>query len=301
MQIPTCPSTGLTFSIATTAGYYSALAGVLAGFAFAAIILVVPGGLRRSTPRESQPDGHVLASLLIAMLGLIICAIQYAELAGESSCSEILGRAESEELLGGVVFAFAVLALLYAMVLLLERAEVGPVTKVFRFIVAVMAPTLALFLVGLAARDASYAPWKRPGLPGELYMPHGGVMMHWIEAFCVWLPLVLCMACFVMFMLSRGRVVRSTKDPDKVTGGLFLYPYLSLGLMIIAVAESANLSDVYPGSTLTAGEVLACFLVCGAVLALQSGVLLFSSRPASPALPTEHSASGQAYAAECPI
>jgi hypothetical protein len=38
------PPAGLTVSIVTTAGYYSALAGVLAGFAFAAIILVIPGG-----------------------------------------------------------------------------------------------------------------------------------------------------------------------------------------------------------------------------------------------------------------
>ena len=69
------------------------------------------------------------------------------------------GRGESEELLAAVTIVFATLVLLYAIVQLLDHANVGDATKHFRVIAAVIAPALALYLVSQAAKDAALAPW----------------------------------------------------------------------------------------------------------------------------------------------
>lgn len=83
------------------------MAGVLAGFAFVVINLVLDRGYRRrgdGKPRgASEVEHETLTSvaLMNAFLGLFLSAIQYSLLAGENGCSLTGGRAASAELLGG--------------------------------------------------------------------------------------------------------------------------------------------------------------------------------------------------------
>lgn len=287
-----CPTGSLTYNIAATAGYYSALAGILAGFSFAAIILVIPGSFsRQSGPQEAPAeaigsdltDAHVLVALLVAFVGLIISTVQYAELAGESSCAEILGRAENEEVLGGVLLAIVCVTLLFAVVRLLEHARVGGVvTGHFRFMTAVIAPALALYLVGLAVQDASYAPWIRPAAKNEIFGRAPGGFEILVRHLSYELPASLLIVCLLMWVAQwclMGRVIPilpiETPLRARTQWALYIYPYLSLALILLAVAWSSSLADWNPRSQMTHAEILGWFLVCDSVLAVQSGSLLF--------------------------
>jgi hypothetical protein len=74
-----CPA---SFSIAGTAAPYSQLAGVLAGFAFLGITLILT---RQGGGPSNRPSGEsgILLALLCAFIGLVVAAVEYAVLAGE--------------------------------------------------------------------------------------------------------------------------------------------------------------------------------------------------------------------------
>lgn len=125
-----CDTSGISFDITGSASVYSQMAGVLAGFAFAAITLVLSSDQRLARTdipsREKTSDATVLA-FLVAFVCLIVATIIYAVLAGERGCSLLMGRAASEEFLGGVAFAFSVLLLLYALVQLMANSHLATV------------------------------------------------------------------------------------------------------------------------------------------------------------------------------
>src|SRR5689334_12329013 len=61
-----CEPADLSFDISATAGLYAQLAGVLAGFAFASLTLVISGAHRRASGTAktlNEYDGRVVASL----------------------------------------------------------------------------------------------------------------------------------------------------------------------------------------------------------------------------------------------
>ncbi len=135
---------------------------MLAGFAFTALIYLIPRGIPQSGGQESQSgkaNKHVLLALVFAFMDLIIVALLYSHLAAERGCSVIQGRAASEELLGAVPFAFSVLTLLYAIVLMVDSLDLDDLAEHVRFVVTGLGPPWAMFLVILAART-----WRsRPG------------------------------------------------------------------------------------------------------------------------------------------
>jgi hypothetical protein len=298
-----CQAPTLSYVMSTTAGLYSTFAGVLAGFAFAAIALVVPGTFGRRAEegkggaddlQSKAPDSHVLFALLIAFVGLLLATLEYAELAGEQGCALVQGRAASEELLGGVAFSFAVLTLLYALALLIENANVGNiVTEHFRFIVVVLAPPLAILLVGLGAQDISYVPWK---LSSPEWTAQSGAFVRHVEFTTELLPCVVLTLCVVVWLTGRGTRKRKPSidapqtafqtTPDvpipkprrrwRETPTWFLiYPYLSLGTAIAAVVRATNLGVTKPAAHLSHGEVWGWLFACAVVLTVQSMVLSY--------------------------
>jgi hypothetical protein len=101
---------------------YAQFAGVLAGFAFVVINLVLDRAYRRRSDgksraaREVEHETLTSVALMNAFLGLFLSAVQYSLLAGENGCALTGGRAASAELLGGVSFVASVYMLLYAVV-----------------------------------------------------------------------------------------------------------------------------------------------------------------------------------------
>lgn len=102
----------LVFQMQITAGFYSTLAGVLAGFAFAGLLGLI-----------STHDGPVLTAyataarvLLVAFLGLVVSSVAYAVMAGHAPTPQLA----TEEPISGLAFAVAGLLLFYAVALLFE-------------------------------------------------------------------------------------------------------------------------------------------------------------------------------------
>jgi hypothetical protein len=106
-------------NITSTAGFYSQLAGVLAGFAFTALMFL-------AATRVSSPDrGHAFADairiLVAAFISLVLTSLNYAIFAGNSASS--YGLNASEEPIIGVGFAVSGALVIYAIILTLDAAS----------------------------------------------------------------------------------------------------------------------------------------------------------------------------------
>jgi hypothetical protein len=156
-----------TFDILITAGFYSQLAGVLAGFAFTALMFL-------AATRISSPDrGHAFADairiLVAAFISLVLTSLGYAIFAGEPSTA--YKRIASEEPILGVGFAVSGALVIYAIVLTLDaanrlvkrpsavRPEVGASTR--RLLAMAGVPLLMFYIVQATQQDyvtARYGP-----------------------------------------------------------------------------------------------------------------------------------------------
>ncbi|MGH8877396.1 MAG: hypothetical protein ACRD0P_08660 [Stackebrandtia sp.] len=137
---------------------YSELAAVLAGFAFAALILYL--GSQRSSSDSNSPDSappdslpyaavtprRVVISLFYAMSALTISSFLYGRLASESTAS---GRTYLVFALYGVVLALAVLSLFYALnlVMVVTRKETREAAEQTRWVVAAVGPAVVISLL----------------------------------------------------------------------------------------------------------------------------------------------------------
>jgi hypothetical protein len=111
-----CPSpTGWLAPV--SAGEYSKLAGLLAGFAFTAIVFILREDVRTAFARSVE-------ALIYAFFSLVLTSVNYAIMAGEDP-HKAGGRVVSEGLLAGVAFAVSGLLLVYAIILLLDATDVA--------------------------------------------------------------------------------------------------------------------------------------------------------------------------------
>jgi hypothetical protein len=152
-----------SFNIAATAGFYSQLAGVLAGFAFAAIMVLLTA---RMTPSQSQSSGvppfsSATRVLVVSFVGLVLASLNYAVLAGDVPGKP---RSATLELVGGVGFGAAGLLLLYAMVLtfddvsrMSQQAHADSVGNFLRTVLSTVITPLILLFIYLGVQDFNYA------------------------------------------------------------------------------------------------------------------------------------------------
>lgn len=99
------------FNIAATSGYYAQMTGLLAGFAFTAmVILLSPTQVDERGDRGGVRAGGLVLALLATFASLIIATLTYSVLAGETA-PEARARAATEELVDGVPFGLAVIML----------------------------------------------------------------------------------------------------------------------------------------------------------------------------------------------
>ena len=100
------------FDIASSAGWYSAIAGLLAGFALLAILLPL------DHETNTSEDPHLADSVVIftcAFFTLLILGFNYGVLAGRTGDGPVVGVAAHEQLLHGSVFGLATLLLLFGL------------------------------------------------------------------------------------------------------------------------------------------------------------------------------------------
>jgi hypothetical protein len=153
------------------------MTGLLAGFAFAAmVILLTPtqnleretaegtsGGSLQNTPADAvrvairANDNGVFLALLAAFFALVIATLTYSVLGGETF-PQARGRAATEELVDGVPFGIAVMMLFHGITLLLDTGNVSRTAVWLSRVVAVgVAPVLTLFYLTNGASDMQSA------------------------------------------------------------------------------------------------------------------------------------------------
>jgi hypothetical protein len=147
----TCPS---HLNDAAVAGYYSQMTGVLAGFAFTAMIFLMTSAERveiSSNPKVR--NGAVVLTLITAFVSLLITTLTYAVLAGQTS-DDTIGRAATLHLVNGLTFGLAVIMLFRGVTVLMEMRDFDRVVVVTaRIITVVVAPTLAMYYISNGAAN----------------------------------------------------------------------------------------------------------------------------------------------------
>ncbi|MFD3399240.1 hypothetical protein ACFWUU_01105 [Kribbella sp. NPDC058693] len=142
-------------NITGTAQMYSQIAGVLAGFAFTALL-----GFLRSGASSADGQGGVAANytlrsvsvvLFSTMTALIISSVLYGILAGGQNDS---GSSFSAVVIDGPSFSLAILSMFYAIGLAATPyAHLDAMLAAVRVIVGVVGPLVALVLVDTAVLD----------------------------------------------------------------------------------------------------------------------------------------------------
>jgi hypothetical protein len=133
--------------IPVIAGYYSTIAGVMAGFAFISLFYLVTGY------NKERNDSYHRATIALgaAFVSLLLVAVSYTMLAGEVESS---GRAASIEVIVGVGFAVAAIQLIYAIALLIAaHGEDMPAKKFFQVLGGWLLCPLTFLLINLGTTD----------------------------------------------------------------------------------------------------------------------------------------------------
>jgi hypothetical protein len=188
LPVPTPQCAPADFDIPATARAYAALAAVLAGFAFNALIVLLRDGTKWLGPERLWRLTGVMVG---AFFALIVSSLTYAGLSGEPESG---GRAASEEIVTGVSLVIAAVLLLFAIVLMIEGVAGSSdhgrqlAAGVRRILVHCFIP-IAIYLLGLGAQDYLTV---RDGIH------HEGSLDSWL-----WMvPLAVFLASFPIYRLA---------------------------------------------------------------------------------------------------
>ncbi|HEY7222025.1 MAG TPA: hypothetical protein VH561_00150 [Micromonosporaceae bacterium] len=152
-----CPGPALDF--VKISDNYAQLTGLLAGFAFAALVMVLTR--RREAQDESHrlpaTDGRVALALASAFFALTIATLVYSVMGGED-LKIARGRAATEELIAGLPFGLATIMLFYAIASLMELTLVGRgATLLARWTASIVVPALTMFYLVNGVGDTETA------------------------------------------------------------------------------------------------------------------------------------------------
>jgi hypothetical protein len=165
-----CPA---AFNIPEASSLYAQIAGVLAGFAFAAMVLLLtpaqnyerkiarrdplPGSAGSNSDQVNavtlRTDKGILLSLLASILALVVTAVTYSVLAGEPF-PQAQGPAATEELIDGVPFSLAIMLLFHGLTLLIDNANISTTAvRLSRVMTVIIVPTIAMFALVNSTSD----------------------------------------------------------------------------------------------------------------------------------------------------
>lgn len=280
------------FDVSKAANMYSQLAGVLAGFAFAAIMLLLSRQHRRESPSpaneatEHQEDTLFATALACAFLGLVASSALYAVLSAEVGCGLVQGRAASSMVLAGVAFAFSIYTLFFAAVQLVSAVSLG---AHFRFIVSVVAPPIFILFVVASLPDLALASAAPPDVnisaDRERFVPQwsdsGESFWNASKEASMWIPGAMLISCLAVWLVARLRR-RAHKPHRLVSAGLTALPYASLCLVLYAVGRSLSGSHLRPTAYLGSTEAWILVGTCTAVVLVQSVFLSLHGELSSP-------------------
>jgi hypothetical protein len=241
-----CRITELQFDIAASAGWYSAIAGVLAGFALLAILLPLD---HDSVREEQSGDSRAAQAVVVftcAFFSLLILAFAYAVLAGRTGSSATDGIAVHEQLIYGSAFGMSTLLLLFALHALLSsfgpnRDVFAPAQNVILGGTSVAGPIVLLALQFGSALDIERFRALRAG--DEAACGWGGFPVG------VWINLGIAAAALAMILLLaafRHRIPHRVTAPAVAAKAVLV-------LTVIAALWGSVVLQLLPESSLATG------------------------------------------------
>jgi hypothetical protein len=271
------------FDISVVARTYAQFTGILAGFAFVVINLMLDRAYRRRADgrsleaRESEHEVLVGIALVCAFLGLFLTTLRYGLLAGESGCAVIDGRASSAEVLAAVSFAASIYTLLYAIVQFFSGTA-GVLAKHLVFILAIFVPPIAVFFVEDTLTHLALAL----GNP-DTHQPLQP-LWTWAIRLSLPLPLAILIICAIMWFLGMARR-RSSMPVGTFARHLgFVVPYITVAVVAATVIRSVIAlryldSDAHinaPEAWLWVGVLVIALLAQSAAVSFGTGVDVLS-------------------------
>jgi hypothetical protein len=257
-----CRLLPLTFDIASAAGWYSSIAGVLAGFALLAILLPLD---HLEDDSDEATTSNAVVVFVSAFFSLLILSFAYAVLAGRSGDGDELAIAAFEQLLLGGVFGLSTLLLLVGLHAVLRsyganRMVFASARHLIRLMTGILGPILVIALqfssaldlaryrlgveaAGMAACDVAGFPWS------------------------VWIDLAIVVATIVgIVLLALLRERLSTRPSAAPTAARIV-----LAMTFLIVLAASILVPLLPVETVTSP-----LLEHGALLLVAIGALVLA-------------------------
>jgi len=258
-----CPA---AISIPTIAANYAQMSGVLAGFAFTALVLLLtPTQVdERISHRETQ-GRDIFLTLFSAFMALIIATLIYSTLAADNTPAA-RGRGATEELLDVIPLGVAVIMLLHGITLLMQSGNVDrSAVWTARTVTVVVVPTLTFFYITTGAWDTEAAraaaafgscPSQQlpsPGFALSVVLPvvlsltmvprfRLATLRRWARRFHSAAP-TMVLAAAVTVALAVGNI--SNRSPDFLLSPTALAVFLAGAFVLLALLASI-LSLGYP-------------------------------------------------------
>jgi hypothetical protein len=272
-------------NIGSTAGLYSQVAGVLAGFAFTALLIYL------NRPADGALDGvhgsggtahrDVTVMLFNTLGALIICAILYGVLAGGSPDA---ANSFSATFINGPAFGFAILGMFFATALAARPFEhLTSMLTAARITVALIGPSIVMALIGTAALDIQITACiaRDPSTAAECPLVESARLVSPFSLGLL-LTLLLILAAVTFLVWFRRSVVNTGMTP-------VVLATLILSSAVVAVVGNVFLSTKPPEYLLPVSVVFAVLFVTFAVLILFS---FLTARTCHYETPLENAADG---------
>jgi hypothetical protein len=239
-----CRLSDAAFDVASSAGWYSAVAGLLAGFAFVAVLLPLDHDPDAQSERET---GHAVVVFISAFFSLLILSITYAILAGRTGGGTADGIAAHEQMINGAAFGLSVLLLMFGL-----RAVLGAYGKnrhifdsarsLVLVVTSILGPAIVLSLQFSNGLDVErYRTGTESAEPCDLAgMPTG-----------VWVNLAITVAALVMIVglaLVRNRLPRWEAAPELIAKTV-------LGFTVLLAVWSAIVVPLLPAGVVTSALI----------------------------------------------
>jgi hypothetical protein len=250
-----------TTDVGALADNYSQLAGVLAGFAFTALVIYL--GRERDEPDPSGLKRAISVALFSALTSLIIVAVLYTVLAG---AADKTGPALTGTLVYGLPFGLSVLALIHSVALqALPYRYLHGMTRTAGVIVVVIGPTVVMALLSGGVIDLYRATCRNSCDVGSQFAvsrPLGlGLLLTGI-----------LLVVSVVTLLGLPRLVPYRAWMPVVP------TYMVLGVSILAVVGAVALTSAAPTWSPSSGLINALLTVTFALLLAFSATSVLALR-----------------------
>jgi hypothetical protein len=273
-----------SFDIATTAGALSQLAGVLAGFAFFAVIFVLTNAKavgRSPTERAHAQFDQALLALFCATFGLAITAIQFAILAGEQNVGLRYGRAASEELMADISLSLSIFTLVAGMLLLIVPSF-GRTERVIRILASTGGPPMAVYFVAETCREVAVGIWA--GIDGSTLCATNAFYSE-IQLWAHTVAPLLVFACALAFWLAPRYLPSQMRQmmqagADRIRSSV---PVIALLAVVAAVSVGVSFDEFHPHSHIGEDAAWIAITATELITLLQAFVIRFPEKRSPPA------------------